>query len=93
MATRLVLDKLDLDLAAFTAGLPVIVVVVVFGSRARSLDAAVFGTEGAVAIAGVVMGGRGLGIVVGDFGRHCGQKGESSSEDCRWVGWGEVGAG
>lgn len=40
VATRLILDELDLDLAALTAGL-VIVVVVVLGAHATALGAAV----------------------------------------------------
>lgn len=75
VATRLVLDKFDLDLAALAAGLVIIVVVVVHVLAGTSaLDAAVgiASSEGAIAIAGacIVVGGRGVGVVVGDFSGH-----------------------
>ena len=77
VATRLILDELYFDLSAFTARLVVIVVVVVdVLVRTGALDATVriAGSERAVASAsaGIVVPGRGIGIVVGDFGRHDG---------------------
>lgn len=69
VSARLVLDELDLNLPALAAGLVVIVVVVV-GSRARTLGAAicVAGNESAiVARAVVVDGGRRVLVVLGDF--------------------------
>ena len=47
--TRLVLDELDLNLSSLAAGL-VIIVVVVVGSGARTLDAAVLHAHGAIAV-------------------------------------------
>lgn len=54
VATRLILDKLDLDLAALAAGLVVVVVVVVHVlGRPSALDtAADIGSQRVVAIAG-----------------------------------------
>lgn len=69
MTTRLVADKLDLNLAALTVALLVIIVVVVGRRSALSLDAATL-RGGSVAIAGlrvVDLGGRGL-VVLGDVG-------------------------
>lgn len=75
VATRLILDELDLDLSTFASGLVVIIIVVVdVLVRSGALDATVgiTGSERAVAIAGtlVVMAGRGIGIVVSDFCGH-----------------------
>jgi hypothetical protein len=68
---RLVLDELDLNLAALAAGL-VIIVVVVVGSLARAFGAAVrvANVEGAIAV--VVQRGRRVLVVVGDFRGHGG---------------------
>ena len=49
MATRLILDELDLNLPALAARL-VVVIVVVVGSGARTLDAAVLHAHGAIAV-------------------------------------------
>jgi len=67
VTTRLVLDEFDLNLAALAAGL-VVVVVVIVGSRARTLGAAV--VDGQRAIGVVVNGGRRVLVVVGDFRGH-----------------------
>lgn len=74
VAARLVLDELDLNLPPLATGL-VVVVIVVVGSRARALGAAIrIGLgESAVAVVGDVVSGRGrlLLLVVGDFAGHC----------------------
>jgi hypothetical protein len=72
VSTRLVLDELDLNLSALASGL-VIVVVVVVGSRAWALGAAVrvADVEGAIAI--VVQRRRRVLVVVGDFRGHDGE--------------------
>jgi hypothetical protein len=69
VATRLVLDELDLDLPALTARL-VVVIVVVVGRRARALGAAIGigGVEGAVAV--VVQLRRRVLVVFGDLAGH-----------------------
>ena len=75
MATRLVLDEFDLDLAALAAALVVVVVIVVGVALARALDAAGrVGGELGVGVADglVVLGGGDVGFLVGDFGGHCG---------------------
>lgn len=69
MATRLVLDELDLNLSSLAAGL-VVVIVVVVGRGARTLDAAVLHAEGAIAV--VVDVGRRVLVVLGDFAGHGG---------------------
>lgn len=71
VATRLVLDELDLDLATLATGLVIIVVVVVLG-WARTLGTAVGIAldEGTVAIPDVVVGRRRVLVMVGDFGGH-----------------------
>lgn len=68
VATRLVADKLDLNLPPLTAALLVVVVVIV-GSGARSLDAATL-AGGAIAnrMRVVELGGRRLVVLVGDVG-------------------------
>lgn len=72
VATRLVADELDLNLATLAVTLLVIVVVVVSGRSALPLDAATLGW-GSAAIASVVvdLGGRGL-VVLGDVGHDDG---------------------
>lgn len=72
MATRLVLDKLDLDLPPLATGLVIIVVVVVGSAGTLTLDAAVLHLE-AVAISDVVVAWRRVAVVLGDFGGHCWQ--------------------
>jgi hypothetical protein len=71
VATRLVLDELDLDLPALAARL-VVVIVVVVGGRARALGAAIGigGVEGAVAVAVVVELRRRVLVVFGDLAGH-----------------------
>lgn len=68
MATRLVLDELDLDLPALTARLVIVVVVVVLGGT-RALGAAVrIGLEECAVVGKVVIDvGRRVLVVVGDF--------------------------
>ena len=59
--TRLVLNEFDINLPTFTAGLIVIIVVIIGGSTdARTLDSTVVGV--AIGVAWVV-GGRGVGCV------------------------------
>lgn len=72
MATRLVADKLDLDLATLAAALLVVIVVVVGGAGAGALDSARFG-RGAIA-GGVLVkvGRRRLVVLVGDVGHVVG---------------------
>lgn len=73
VATRLVADELDLNLAALAAALLVIIIVVVGGRSALSLDAATLSC-GSIAIAGVGvvdLSGRGL-VVLGDVGHDDG---------------------
>lgn len=70
MATRLILDELDLNLPALAARL-VIIVVVVVGRRARALGAAV-GVSIQLAVAIVVQRGRRVLVVFGDFAGHRG---------------------
>lgn len=69
MATRLVLDELDLDFPTLAARL-VVVIVVVVGRRARALGAAIGigGVEGAVAV--VVELRRRVLVVFGDLAGH-----------------------
>jgi hypothetical protein len=74
VATRLVLDELDLDLAALAAALVVVIVIVVGIALALALDAAGrVGGKSSVAVADslVVVGGRDVRVVVGDLGCHC----------------------
>ena len=73
VATRLVLDELDLNLATLAAGL--VVVVVVLFLVARALDAAIgiLLAVGAIVVGGVcivVDGRRRVLVVFGDFGGH-----------------------
>lgn len=63
VTARLVLNELDLNLSALATGLIVIVVVVVGSTGTRALDATVL--EGAIAVVEVVVGGRGVGLVLG----------------------------
>lgn len=67
MATRLVLDEFDLNLAALAARL-VIVVVVVVGGGARTLGAAVVDAQRAIGV--VVDRRRRVLVVLGDFRGH-----------------------
>ena len=71
VTTRLVLDELDLNLSSLAAGL-VVVVVIVVGSSAGALDAAVLHAEGAIAV--VVDRGRRVLVVLGDFAGHGGER-------------------
>lgn len=71
MPTRLVADKLDLDLATLATALLVVVVVIIVGSAlALTLDAATLGGGAAIAVAVVEVAGRLLVVLVGDVG-HC----------------------
>lgn len=72
MPTRLVLDELDFNLSSLAAGL-IVVVVIVVGSSARTLDAAVLHAERAISV--VVDGGRRVLVVLGDFAGHGGCRG------------------
>lgn len=71
MATRLVADELDLDLAALATALLVVIIIVVVG--AGTLHAARV-IDGSVAVADVVslveLVGRGLVVLIRDVG-HC----------------------
>jgi hypothetical protein len=67
VSTRLVLDELDLNLPSLAAGL-VIVVVVVVGSGARPLHAAVLHAHGAIAV--VVQRRRRVLVVLGNLRSH-----------------------
>ena len=69
VATRLVLDELDLDLPALAAGL-VFIVVVVVGSRTWALGAAVRIAAGQLAVAVVVERRRRVLVVLGDLRGH-----------------------
>jgi len=88
VATRLVADELDLNLATLAAALFVVVVIVVGRARARALDATAL-CGGIVAIADrmrlVEFGGRRLVVLVGDVGHfwsryHEMQKGENGGD-------------
>lgn len=71
VATRLVRDELDLNLAALTAWLVIIIVVVVGGRGPLTLDPTVIGAANGAAIAHRVIiegGGRSLVVLVGDIG-------------------------
>lgn len=88
MATRLVLDELDLDFPALAAGLIVIVVVLVLWG-ARTLDAAVRIAldEGTIVLGWVVVDvGRRVLVVVGDLRGHC----DGWSMWCGYVCWGRT---
>ena len=80
VATRLVLDELDLNLAALTARLVIIVVVVVGGGSsagALALDTAVLG--GAIVVEVLMLILSGGGIVVAQFGGHGCLEGDGDS--------------
>ena len=68
VATRLVGDELDLNLSALAAGLVIVIVVVVGGSRALTLDAATL--DGIAIPNGMVVERRrrALVVLVGDVG-------------------------
>lgn len=93
MPSRLVLDKLDLNLPPLTTWLVIIIVVVVGGSGrgARALDASL---GAAIAVAQVVLVGGRVGLIlVGDFARHCESSKSKSSEqlaDYDALGCGDV---
>lgn len=74
MATRLVLDKLDLNLPSFAAGLVVIVIVVVqvlIGTSTLDAAVGIASSERAIAIASaVVVAGGGVMVVFSDFRGH-----------------------
>lgn len=73
VTTRLVLDELDLNLSSLAAGL-VVVVIVVVGSGARALDAAVLHAELAIAV--VVDRRRRVLVVLSDLAGHGGCGGQ-----------------
>jgi hypothetical protein len=73
VATRLIADKLNLNLATFAPALLVVVIIVIGNAIARTLNATVLG-RGRVAIACVAIVqllGSVLVVLVGDVG-HCG---------------------
>jgi hypothetical protein len=72
VSPRFVLDELDLNLSALATGLVIVVVVVVGSAGTWTLDAAVFAGLDAVAIADarVIVGGRGVLVVFGEFAGH-----------------------
>ena len=68
VTTRLVLDELDFDLAALTAGFVVVVIIVVgSGAGALTLDAATLDVAVLEVVVFVVLVGR---ILVNDLGGH-----------------------
>lgn len=70
VTTRLILDKLDLDLPSLATGLVVVIVVVVGRRWALAFGAAAC-VEGAVAIASVVVSTwRGVVVVIGNLVGH-----------------------
>jgi hypothetical protein len=69
--TRLVADKLDLNLATLAAALVIVVIIIVVGSAlALALDTATLGSGGAVAVGIVEIAGRRLVVLVCNVG-HC----------------------
>lgn len=71
MATRLIADKLDLDLAALTAALLIIVVVVVHDGEAWPLSTTALGCRAVSdGLCLVELVGRGLVVLLSDVG-HC----------------------
>ena len=70
MATRLVADELDFNLATLAAALLIIVIVILGDAGARTLDAAILG-GGSVTIADVrivELGWGGLVVLISDVG-------------------------
>lgn len=72
VATGLVVDELDLNLATLAAALLVIVIVVVGGAGTLALDASVLSDAAVANLRLVEVGRRGLVVLIGDVG-HCGQ--------------------
>lgn len=71
MATRLIADELDFDLAALAAALLVVIIIVIGRGRAGALNAAglvVVGIAIAHGMRLVELGGRGLFVLIGDVG-------------------------
>ena len=72
MATRLVLNELDLDLAPLATGLVIVIIVVVGSAGTRALDASAL--ERAIAVLQIVVGGGRVGLViVGELVGHIGR--------------------
>lgn len=66
MPTRLILDKLDVNLATFATGSGLVVVVIIgSGADTRALDTTVVG---AIGIVWIVRGGGVLCVGIGDVG-------------------------
>ena len=70
VATRLVADELDLNLAPLATTLLVVIIVVVGRTRARTLDAAALSCAIADGMRIVELGRGGLVVLIGDVG-HC----------------------
>ena len=85
VATRLILDKLDLDLAALTAGL-VVIIIIVLGAHAVALGAT--GVGAVTRLLQVIVLARGELLVDGSHVGHDGGKGEirGLEEKGRWGG-------
>ena len=84
MATRLILDELDLDLSALATGL-VVIVIIVIGAHAIPFGGAIVRSAIAGGLLQVLLGGRGLLLIkggsdVGHDGTGAGQ-GEGRVED------------
>jgi hypothetical protein len=71
VATRLILDKLDLNLSALATGL-IIIVVVVVGAHTRSLGAAVVSGAVTGGLLQVILGGRRVLLTDGSDVGHAG---------------------
>ena len=84
VATRLILDKLDLDLAALTAGL-VVIIIIVLGTHAVALGAT--GVGAVARLLQVIVLARGELLVAGSHVGHDGGKGEIEGlKNGRWGG-------
>lgn len=71
MSSRFILDELDLNLASLAPWLVFIVVIVVGRAGSLALDAAILSALDSVAVAnGIVVAGRGMLVVLGEFGGH-----------------------
>ena len=99
VATRLVLDELDINLSSFATGLVIVIVIIVAGGGAdpRALDAAILG--GLAAIAGVegIVDSRGRLRVVGfgDFAHDVDGFDDSSKYHAQYLKevWAVIGGG
>jgi hypothetical protein len=72
VSPRFVLDELDLNLASLASWLVIVVIVVVGRAGSRTLDATVLSALDSIAIANarVVVAGRGVLVVFGEFAGH-----------------------